>query len=131
MEPKVSIEKLMLMHILGCDINKLEIIFKLFKRFEDTYRRSIVAQIIQELDSEYVANDIISGILLEILEIINSKYNIDIDFLSLQHTDIGYKFDREYLEQYLKFQDIDAEIQKEIVKELQSWSVIYSNSLLN
>ncbi len=67
------------------------------------------------MESDYEGDFVISGIIFEALELVNKTYNIQVEFLSLGHTESGYAFDLEYLDKYLNDPDLD-ELAREKIK---------------
>ena len=120
-----SAQREMLMSILNCNNDTLDIIFNLFNRFEQTYGRSIISKVIKDLDCDYHADHVISFILLEVLAIINQTYDLEIDVLSLNSDDSGYEFNLEYLSRYLEYQVLDDDTKEFILYELTSWHVYF------
>lgn len=121
MKNKKAIE--LLLALLDCDKEMLDLTLHLFTRYEKTFGEDIRQKVIKDLEREYHFEYLILGILIEVLDSINRKFGLDFDILCLEHGETAYEFALEYLSEALDEIGFDPSIRDEVISEFRSWKV--------
>ena len=84
----------LLLAILGCDREMLELILHLLEKYETEFGENILHRVIKDIDETekrcYFEN-IILDILLKVLDGINKKYELDFDSSCLENTEVYFQ----------------------------------------
>jgi len=117
----------LLLSILGCDQKMLELIMYLFERFETEYKKCILPKVVEtlpEIEEKCHFENFILGILVEVLNEINNKYDLDFDCSCIENTEFSYEFALSYLEETLNEMWFEPSEIKQIISEFSSWKVV-------
>jgi len=123
MKKKNSIERKMLMTLLNCDLDGLALISRLFKRFKKRFGINIIPIVMSTLDDEYTVSSVVWSLIYEVLELLNRKYNTNLEILGMDYDETGFRFDQEYLDLHLAAHGLDADTIEYIKYEINSWCI--------
>jgi hypothetical protein len=117
----------LLLAILGCDQRMLEVVLRLFERYETEFGGNILHKVIKDLDEtegRFHFENFILDILLNVLDEINKKYKLDFNSSCLEHTELSYEFALPYLEEILHEMGFAPSQVTKIISEFHSWKVV-------
>lgn len=117
----------LLLAILGCDQKMLGVVLHLFERFETEFGKDmlhIAIKNLEETPGRCHFENFILDILLNVLDEINKKYELEFDSSCLEQTEFSYEFALSYLEGVLHEMGFTHSIVTDIISEFHSWKVI-------
>jgi len=121
----------LLLAILGCDQDMLELVLHLFRRYKTEFGRDILNKVVEDLEETVGGchfENLVLGVLLEVLDEINKKYKLDFDFSCLEYTKFSYEFTLPYLERALYEMKLPLSQITQIISDFHSWKVIMNQN---
>ena len=121
----------LLLAILGCDQKMLGLVIHLFERFEAEFGKEILHKVVEDLketDGRCHFENLILGVLLEVLDEINKKYSLEFDCSCLEQKKSSYEFALPYLEEALFDMKFSTTQVACIISEFNAWKVVMNQS---